>query len=62
MISSALPRSLEDMEDTLRALQSLGSRPRTQVTVWFTPSYATRIVLEMELKCLTGSPHGSPCL
>lgn len=49
MISSALPRSLEDMQDTLRALQSLGSRPRTQVTVWFTPSYATRIVLEKEL-------------
>ena len=42
--SSSAPRSLEDMKDTLRALQSLGYRPRTQVTVWFTPSYATRII------------------
>lgn len=42
--SSSAPRSLEDMKDTLRALQSLGSRPRAQVTVEFVPSYATRII------------------
>ena len=50
--SSSAPRSLEDMKDTLRALQSLGSRPRTQVIVWFTPSYATSVIFESELKWL----------
>lgn len=47
IISSSAPRSLEDMEATLRALNSLAARPLPVWTVEFTPSYATRIIHSM---------------